>query len=119
MPKIESLKQNSPDWTQWRQGGVGSSDAPVVMGDSRWMTRRSLWEIKTRRSKQPERDDLALRRGRALEAAARRAYEAHTAEIMEPHCVSHDHLAWMRRWLFELRSLSQLLSGSRSAWEWQ
>jgi putative phage-type endonuclease len=96
MPRILCLKQNSPDWTDWRRGGLGSSDAPVVMGDSRWMTRRTLWEIKTQHSNQADRDGLALRRGRGLEAAARAAYEAHTAEIMEPHCVSHDHLPWMR-----------------------
>jgi len=96
MPTIESMQQNSPDWSDWRRGGLGSSDAPVVMGDSRWMTRRTLWEIKTRRSREAERDDVAIRRGRALEAAARAAYEARTAEIMEPHCVSHDHLSWMR-----------------------
>ena len=96
MPRLESLRQNSTDWRDWRRGGLGSSDAPVVMGDSRWMMPRTLWEIKTRRSEEPERDNLATRRGRKLEAAARAAYEAETAEIMEPHCMSHDHLSWMR-----------------------
>ena len=96
MPRLESLRQNSADWLDWRRGGLGSSDAPVVMGDSRWMTARTLWEIKTHRSEEPERDNLATRRGRRLEAAARAAYEAETAEIMEPHCMSHDHLSWMR-----------------------
>lgn len=96
MPRIERLQQNSPDWSTWRRSGLGSSDAPIVMGESRWMTRRTLWEIKTQRSQEAERDDLAIRRGRKLEAAARAAYEAYTGEIMEPHCVSHDHLSWMR-----------------------
>src|ERR1019366_7484586 len=96
MPRLESLRQNSNDWRDWRRGGLGSSDAPVVMGDSRWMMPRTLWEIKTHRSEEPERDSLATRRGRKLEAAARAAYEAETAEIMEPHCLSHDHLSWMR-----------------------
>lgn len=96
MPRLEPLRQNSADWRDWRRGGLGSSDAPVVMGDSRWMMPRTLWEIKTHRNEEPDRDDLATRRGRRLEAAARAAYEAETAEIMEPHCVSHDHLSWMR-----------------------
>jgi putative phage-type endonuclease len=96
MPKLERLRQNSADWRDWRRGGLGSSDAPVVMGDSRWMMPRTLWEIKTHRSEEPDRDDLATRRGRGLEAAARVAYEAETAEIMEPHCMSHGHLSWMR-----------------------
>jgi len=96
MPRLEMLRQNSSDWSDWRRDGLGSSDAPVVMGESRWMTPRTLWEIKTRRSEEPGGNDLAMRRGRRLEAAARAAYEATTAEIMEPHCMSHDHLPWMR-----------------------
>ena len=59
MPRLESLRQNSNDWRDWRRGGLGSSDAPVVMGDSRWMMPRTLWEIKTRRSEEPERDNLS------------------------------------------------------------
>lgn len=93
MPRLESLRQNSDDWRDWRRGGLGSSDAPVVVGDSRWMTPRTLWAIKTHRSEEPERDSPATRWGRRLEAAAR---VAETAEIMEPHCLSHDHLSWMR-----------------------
>jgi putative phage-type endonuclease len=96
MPRLENLRQNSTDWHDWRRGGLGSSDAPVVMGNSPWMMPRKLWEIKTNRTQEPDRDNIATRRGRQLEAAARAAYERETAEIMEPHCVSHDQLSWMR-----------------------
>jgi putative phage-type endonuclease len=96
MPRLESLLQNSDDWRDLRRGGLGSSDAPVVMGDSHWMMPRTLWEIKTKRSEEPERDNPATRWGRRLEAPARAAYEKETAEIMEPHCMSHDRLSWMR-----------------------
>ena len=96
MPRLERLQQNSNDRREWRRSGLGSSDAPVVMGESRWMMPRALWEIKTRRSEEPAVENLAARRGRRLEAAARAAYEAETAEIMEPHCMSHDHFSWMR-----------------------
>src|SRR5258708_3180213 len=96
MPRFESLRQNSTDWHDWRRGGLGSSDAPVVMGNSPWTTPRKLWEIKTHRIDEPDPDNIATRRGRQLEAAARAAYERETAEIMEPHCVSHDQLSWMR-----------------------
>jgi putative phage-type endonuclease len=96
MPKIEALCQNSIEWRDWRLGGLGSSDAPVVMGDSRWMVPRTLWQIKTRRTEEPDRENIAMRRGRQLENAARAAYERETGEVVEPHCMNHDRLPWMR-----------------------
>jgi putative phage-type endonuclease len=95
MPRIEKLHQNTVEWSSWRLGGIGASDAPIVMGDSRWMSAQTLWEIKTRKSPEPDRHNLAVHRGRSLEGSARRAYEAATNEVMEPHCLTHDHLHWM------------------------
>lgn len=34
------------DWLKWRQGGIGSSDAAVIMGKSPWSTPRALYEQK-------------------------------------------------------------------------
>jgi hypothetical protein len=34
IPRIERLKQNTPEWHRWRLQGLGASDAPVVMGDA-------------------------------------------------------------------------------------
>jgi predicted phage-related endonuclease len=62
MPRLENLRQNSTDWRDWRRGGLGSSDAPVVMGNSPWMMPRKLWEIKTHRTEEPDRDNIATRR---------------------------------------------------------
>ena len=39
MPRIERLKQNTPEWHRWRLQGIGASDAPVVMGDAPFKTR--------------------------------------------------------------------------------
>jgi len=33
MPRIERLEQNTPEWLRWRMEGIGSSDAPVIMGE--------------------------------------------------------------------------------------
>jgi len=95
MPKIERLHQNTPEWQSWRFGGIGSSDAPVIMGESNFKTPRMLWSIKTGRA--PEGGDSpATRRGRALEQCARRAYETRMQMQMEPACLVHDQLDWMR-----------------------
>ena len=95
MPKIERLQQNTPEWHRWRQQGLGASDAPVVMGDVAFKTTRMLWSIKTGRM-QEEASGLAARRGRELEQLARQAYEREVGIQMEPLCLVHEELKWMR-----------------------
>ena len=41
MPRIERLEQNTPEWRRWRMEGIGSSDAPVIMGEGAFKTRRA------------------------------------------------------------------------------
>ena len=95
MPRIERLHQNTREWQQWRRAGIGSSDAPVVMGDSRFKTPRMLWSIKTGKA-QEGRESPAARRGRQLEQSARSAYETQTGIQMEPMCLVHQRWDWMR-----------------------
>ena len=95
MPRIERLHQNTPEWHRWRMQGIGASDAPVIMGETAFKTPRTLWSIKTGRM-QEEQAGPAARRGRELEQAARSAYERHTGIAMEPLCMVHDRLEWMR-----------------------
>ena len=95
MPRIERLEQNTPKWLRWRLEGIGSSDAPVIMGEGAFKTRRLLWAIKTGRARDFA-GNPASRRGHALERTARNAYEREFGVQMEPLCLVHDRLAWMR-----------------------
>ena len=95
MPRIERLHQNTPDWHRWRLQGIGASDAPVIMGEGIFNTPKQLWSIKTRRATEEEAG-WAARRGRELERAARRAYERQFEIQMEPLCLVHERLDWMR-----------------------
>src|SRR5258707_13490591 len=95
MPRIERLEQNTPEWHRWRLEGIGASDAPVVMGEAPFRTRRFLWSVKTGLAKESAVGPAA-RRGRALEQTARSAYERCTGIQMEPLCLVHDRLKWMR-----------------------
>src|SRR5262249_54150622 len=95
MPKIERLQQNTSEWHQWRKQGLGASDAPVIMGDAAFKTTRILWSIKTGRM-QEEAPGPAARRGHELEQLARQAYEREIGIQMEPLCLVHDELKWMR-----------------------
>ena len=41
------MEQKSEEWLDWRKKGIGSSDAPIIMGVSPWKTPFELWEEKT------------------------------------------------------------------------
>lgn len=88
-------KQGSDAWHQWRGKGIGSSDAPVIMGESPWLTPYQLWERKLGLAPEQE-DDLAMQRGRELEPIARSHYELlHNIE-MPPTCVESAEFPFMR-----------------------
>ena len=95
MPRIERLHQNTPEWHRWRLQGIGSSDAPVIMGDAAFKTARMLWSIKTARAGEGA-PGLAARRGHEMERLARLTYELQMGVQMEPLCLVHDQLEWMR-----------------------
>jgi len=95
MPRIERLHQNTPEWLSWRLQGIGASDAPVIMGETPFKTPRTLWSIKTGRGQEGQAGPAA-RRGRQLEAFARRAYERRTGIQVEPLCLVHQEFEWMR-----------------------
>jgi len=41
-----SLEQDTPEWHQFRAQHIGASDAPVIMGDSKYKSRQALWREK-------------------------------------------------------------------------
>lgn len=69
----EDIQQNTPEWEEWREQHLGSSDAPAMLGESSHVTRTELIErialgIKKEASYFMQR---IQRRGHALEAKAR------------------------------------------------
>ena len=95
MPRIEPLHQNTPRWHDWRRHGVGSSDAPVIMGETAFRTAKMLWSLKTGKLGEARRSPAA-QRGHLLESPARRAYERYSGITVEPVCMVHDEFDWMR-----------------------
>jgi putative phage-type endonuclease len=37
----------TPEWVQWRKGGLGASDLPAVLGLDPYRTEHELWQVKT------------------------------------------------------------------------
>lgn len=76
-------KQGTPEWLAWRSRGLGASDAPAVMGRSKWATPYSLFRQKIGLDPGPAMNP-AMARGIRLEPQARAAYERHTGNVMVP-----------------------------------
>lgn len=68
------LEQGSEEWLRWRKGGLGSSDAPIIMKVSPWKTPRELYEEKIS-DELDATSTFAMERGHNMEPKARAAYE--------------------------------------------
>jgi putative phage-type endonuclease len=90
------VEQNSPEWLEYRRGGVGSSDAPVIMGVSPYMTLRELWLDKKGRFERQKKSEFVLRLGQEFEIKARARFELETGIVVEPECVEHESEPWLR-----------------------
>ncbi len=93
--KIINLKQHGPHWHNWRDTGIGSSDASVLMGGGFKTTRDQLVGHKVLRDG-VDIENAAMARGKRLEPFARRMYEDYTGRKMKPICVEHDRFPWIR-----------------------
>ena len=40
---MRKIEQNSEDWYEWRRNGIGASDAPIIMGESKHATPHELF----------------------------------------------------------------------------
>jgi putative phage-type endonuclease len=87
------LEQGSPEWLEYRRTRIGSSDAPVIMGESPWKTPYQLWQEKLSESHE-NKENFAMYRGKMLEERARSAYEVMKGEIFYPRVVQHREHSW-------------------------
>lgn len=91
-PTILNLVQGSPEWHQHRATALNASDAPAMMGASKYRSRADL--IRERATGiVPEVDAATLRlfdRGHAAEAAARQYAEARIGEDLYPVILARD-----------------------------
>lgn len=119
--RILNLEQNSSEWLIWRSGGIGASDATIIMGLSPWFSRDQLMERKVREyrerasgvksTRQPsgkQADNGAMARGHRLEPLARDLYASLTGIRVRPVCIIHDELEWHRASLDGLSEDNQI-----------
>lgn len=89
------MEQGTTAWHEFRAKGIGSSDAPTIMGVSPWSTPYQLWEEKCGFVKR-DVSNYATKRGHDLEPVARANYELETGLMMPPTLAVHQHYDWLR-----------------------
>ena len=89
--KIVDLSQRSPEWLRGRAQGVTASEAAVVLGRSPYKTPWRLWAERTGLAREPDLSaNPHVRRGNALEDAARQAFEERHGTMLLPLCGESD-----------------------------
>lgn len=83
-----NFTQDSPEWHEWRLGGIGASEIAAIIGTCPYNTAHGVWLVKTKRSKGFEGNSFT-EHGKELEAAARARYELICMEDMPAACATH------------------------------
>ena len=90
---LVGIKQNTPEWLQWRKGKICASDAPIIMGVSPYKNVDKLIDEKVRCYEQHV--TYYMQRGKDLESIALGKFEQETGLIMFPMVGVHDSIDWM------------------------
>lgn len=101
------LNQNSEEWHKWRNAGIGSSDAPIIMGVSPYSTPRKLWAQKLGLEKS-NAENFVTELGHRFEDPARAQFALETGIDVEPECVEHKEMPQFRASLDGLNAEQEL-----------
>jgi putative phage-type endonuclease len=89
--KTIDVIQRTPEWERWRAQGVTASEAAIVLGRSPYKTPWRLWAERTGIARAADLSaNPQVRRGTALEDAARRAFEERHGTLLLPLCGESD-----------------------------
>jgi putative phage-type endonuclease len=91
-----ALTQGSDAWHEWRLGGIGASEVPVLMLEDDRRTPRDIWRVKTRRIKEPREANFAMQRGIDAEPKIRALYELYNDVEMPPKNLVHPEIPYLR-----------------------
>lgn len=87
---------NREEWLKQRMSGIGGSDAPAVLGLSKWRTPLSVYQEK-RGESAPIEDKEPMRWGRILEQPIRQEYAERTGRVVRvpDGVIRHPQHDWM------------------------
>lgn len=78
------IEQGSDEWLKWRQKGLGSSDAAVIMGISPYKTPYKLWQEKIQDGIAEQKENFIFEKGHRVEAIIRARIEMQTGHEWQP-----------------------------------
>lgn len=86
------------DWHKWRGMGLGSSDAPVLLGVNPWKSLHTLWLEKTDQLPEEKKfkGNWATERGNRLEPIVRDTYNKRFGTNMQPENMEYKLKPFMR-----------------------
>lgn len=90
---IIDLNQNSQQWLDWRRGKIGASDAPAIMGVSKFKTPLQLWEEHVYGKSQET--TFAMQKGKEDEIIARLQFNLESSSFYDPTCIQSKKHPWM------------------------
>ena len=86
------FQQGSKEWKEFRNKGIGSSDAPILMGDSKYCSPLTLWERKLGLVAEQETNS-SMQRGKDLESIVIQLL-ADRNLLFLPAVVVHPEISW-------------------------
>ncbi len=91
------VRQQTPEWLAARRHGIGSSDAPIITGDSPWGDLLTLYAVKAGLIDEPSIDTPQTRWGLTLEQTIAEAYMDRTGRKVRRvnQMRQHRELPWM------------------------
>lgn len=106
-------QQNTRDWLIWRLNGIGASDAPAIMGASKYKTKLQLWDEKFNKVLDEEENEpnFIQQKGHTIEAWARPGLEFQTGFSWAPATFTHKEFDFIRA------SLDGYCPELKEAWE--
>ena len=92
---LVNLPQGTPEWREWRHGGIGASEASTVLGENPFKSADQLFQEK--RGPVPNFvANAAMELGTKLEPVARERYIYRTGKNVQPACLQSLHHPWLR-----------------------
>ena len=90
-----TLEQGTDAWLAWRMQGIGASEAPALLGENPWKSRRALLAEKCGLARR-DFNSAAMAFGTRTEPEARARYVVQVGVPVAPACVQSTAHPWLR-----------------------
>jgi putative phage-type endonuclease len=94
--KIVELDQGTPEWLEWRSGGITATDISSICGVNQYVSAEELFLVKTGQQESSYKESSASSTGTRLEPHVRELVKKHYDADFRPVCVEHISKPYLR-----------------------